>query len=569
MGNGTKVKAARAAHIAAIISFVLLAAPLTARQPVRARHAMVVAREMHATDAGEAVLEAGGNAVDAAVAVAFTLAVTHPSAGNIGGGGFMLIRFADGRATFIDFRERAPASASRDMYIDPATGEVTGDSVTGYRASGVPGTVAGMAYAHEKYGKRPWKDLLEPAVRLARDGFPVSWGLAETLHGAAAIEKLSPFPESKRIFLKDGAGYDAGELLKQAELAATLARIRDNGAPDFYEGETAKRLAAGMAEHGGAISLTDLHEYKVIERRPLEGSYKGYGIVTAPPPSSGGVGLLQMLGVLEGTDYAKSGAGSAYELHYQAEAMRRYFADRSEYFGDPDFVSVPVSALLNPLYIARLRESIDPGRATPSEQVHAGDLTPYESHETTHYSIVDEAGNAVAVTYTLNAGFGSGVTADGLGFLLNDEMDDFSAQPGQPNLFGLVQGEANAIAPRKTPLSSMTPTIVTRDNKLFMILGTPGGPTIINTVLQVMLNVIDFGMNMQQAVDQPRIHHQWLPDNLRIESSASPDTIDLLRHRGHDVRVIPSIGDAAAILVDGQWLEGAPDGRTEATAHGY
>jgi gamma-glutamyltranspeptidase/glutathione hydrolase len=530
---------------------------------------MVVARETHATDAGEAVLEAGGNAIDAAVAVAFALAVTHPAAGNIGGGGFMLIRFADGRSTFIDFRERAPNSASRDMYIDPATGQATGDSVKGYRASGIPGTVLGMEYAHTKYGKRPWKELIDPAVRLARDGFPLSYGLSQSLSSRMTVSRLSPFPDSKRIFLRDGALYEMGETFKQPDLAATLTRIRDSGAKDFYEGETAKLLAADMAAHGGQITLEDLRDYKIFERKTIEGSYKGYGIITAPPPSSGGVGILQMLGVLEGTDYAKTGAGSARALHFEAEAMRRYFADRSEHLGDPDFIKVPLAGLLNPAYIAKLRQSIDPDKATPSDQIKAGDLTAYESPQTTHYSIVDEMGNAVSVTYTLNDYFGSGVTATGLGFLLNDEMDDFASKPGEANSFGLIQGEANAIAPHKTPLSSMCPTIVTRDGKLYMVVGTPGGPTIINSVLQVILNVIDFGMNMQQAVDQTRIHHQWLPDVLRIENTASPDTIDLLKQRGHTLQIVNAIGEVAAIRIEGQWIEGAPDGRTEATAKGY
>src|SRR5665213_1715649 len=547
---------------------LLLAIPLTARQPVHARHGMVVARETHATDAGEAVLEAGGNAVDAAVAVAFALAVTHPSAGNIGGGGFMLIRFADGRSTFIDFRERAPNSASRDMYIDPATGKPTGDSVLGYRASGVPGTVLGMEYAHTKYGKRPWKELIEPAVRLARDGFPLSYGLSQNLRSQGTGQKLSRYPDSKRIFLKDGALYDFGEVFKQPDLAATLTRIRDTGAKDFYEGETARLLAADMAAHNGPITLDDLKEYKVIERKPLEGTYKGYGIVTSPPPSSGGIGILQMMGVLERTDYAKTGAGSARTLHYEAEAMRHYFADRADLLGDPDFVKIP-AGLLNPAYIAKVRESINPDKATPSSEVHPGDMSVYESPQTTHYSIVDEMGNAVAVTYTLNNGFGSGVTATGLGFLLNDEMDDFAAKPGEANSFGLIQGETNAIAPHKTPLSSMCPTIVTKDGKLYLVLGSPGGPTIINSVLQVILNVIDFGMNAQQAVDQTRIHHQWMPDNLRIESTVSPDTVELLRQRGHDVRLVNAMGEVAVIRIDGQWIEGAPDGRVEATAKGY
>ncbi len=480
----------------------------------------------------------------------------------------MLIRFADGRSTFVDFRERAPNSASRDMYIDPATGKPPEDSLIGYRASGIPGTVRGFEFAHEKYGKRPWKELLEPAVHLAHDGFPVSWGLAQSLESKNTSEKLSRFPDSKRIFLKGGAYYEPGDLLRQTELARTLERIRTRGAKDFYEGETAHLLAADMKEHGGPVTLDDLRDYKVIERKPLEGKYKGYGIVTSPPPSSGGVGILQMLGVLEGTDYAKEGAGSAYALHYEAEAMRRYFADRAEHLGDPDFRKVPVSALLNPAYMAKLRAGIDPSKATPSADIRPGELGPYESTETTHFSIVDAEGNAVSVTYTLNAGFGSGVTAHGLGFLLNNEMDDFAAKPGEKNAYGLVQGESNAIAPHKTPLSSMVPTIVTKDGKLYLVLGSPGGPTIINSVFQVILNVLDFGMNMQEAVDQPRIHHQWMPDTLSMEKAFSPDTIELLKQRGHNIRIVPQMGEVAGIRIDGQWIEGAADGRVEATAKG-
>ena len=539
---------------------------LAARQPVRARHAMVVTRETHATDAGVRVLEAGGNAVDAAVAVGFALAVTHPSAGNIGGGGFMLVRMANGATDFLDFRERAPRGASHDMYLD-ANGKPTADSLVGYRASGIPGTVKGLEFAHRKYGKKAWKDLLAPAVQLAAGGFPVSWAQAESLRSTA--EKLGRFGDSKRIFLRDGKFYEAGEQLVQPELGTVLQRIRDHGASDFYEGETARMLARDMQAHGGLITLADLRDYKVIERRPLTGSYRGYTIVTAPPPSSGGVGLLQMMGVLEGTDFASKPPGSAASLHLLAEAMRRFFADRSEYLGDPDFVKVPLTQLLNTSYIAELRRSIDPIRATPSAAVHPGRLTVHESAETTHYSIVDAEGNTVAVTYTLNGGYGSGVTATGLGFLLNNEMDDFAPKPGRPNLYGLIQGEANAVAPGKTPLSSMTPSLVLQDDKLYMVVGTPGGPTIINSVLQVILNVLDYHMNMQEAVDQPRIHHQWLPDTLFVEKTVSPDTIEALKSRGYAVKVNNQIGEMAAILVDGGWLQGAADSRTESTAKGY
>jgi gamma-glutamyltranspeptidase/glutathione hydrolase len=549
------------------VLWLALAAPIWAAQPVHARHAMVVTVEQHATDAGAAVLEAGGNAVDAAVAVGLALAVTHPSAGNIGGGGFMLVRFADGRSTFIDFRERAPEKASRNMYLD-ASGKATGDSVVGYRAAGVPGSVRGFEYASKKYGRKPWAEVVAPAVALAEKGFPVSYGFAKSLHGST--ERLGRFPESKRIFLRDGKPYEFGDTFVQPELARTLQRIREQGARDFYEGETAHLLAADMDRHGGLITLADLRDYAVAERTPLTGTYRGYDVITAPPPSSGGPGILQMLGVLEGSGYEKSGAGSAAELHYLAETMRRYFADRAVCMGDPDFVKVPLASLLNPAYIAQLRKSIDPEHATPSSQIHAGCQPPGpESSETTHYSIVDADGNAVAVTYTLNFGYGDGVTVPGLGFLLNDEMDDFAAKPGAPNAFGLVQGEANAIQPRKRPLSSMTPTIVTRDGKLDLVLGTPGGPTIINSVLQVLVNVVDFGMNVQDAVNFPRIHHQWLPDQLVMERGFSPDTIALLESRGHQVKIVSGIGEMAAIQVRDGWLEGAADPRTEGTAKGY
>ena len=548
------------------LSGLALALPLCAAEPVHARHAMVVTAEPHATDVGVAVLKAGGNAVDAAVAVGFALAVTHPSAGNIGGGGFMLVRLADGRSTFLDFRERAPEHASRNMYLD-ASGKPTEDSVVGYRAAGVPGSVRGFEYASKKYGHKPWADLVAPAISLAENGFPVTYDFARALHRDSPL--LKRFPETKRIFLRDGRSYEAGETFRQPDLARTLRRIQQKGARDFYEGETARLLAADMQRHGGVITAADLKDYAVTERRPLTGTYRGYGIITAPPPSSGGIGILQMLGVLEGSGYEKSGAGSAAELHFLAETMRRFFADRAAYLGDADFVHVPVHALLNEAYITRLRQSIDPQHATPSSRIHAGALPAAESSQTTHYSIVDADGNAVAVTYTLNGGFGDGVVVPGLGFLLNNEMDDFAAKPGAPNMYGLVQSEANAIQPRKRPLSCMTPTILTRDGKLSLVLGTPGGPTIINTVLQVILNVVDFGMNIQDAVDFPRIHHQWLPDRLVMERGFSPDTIALLKARGHQIRIVRSIGEVAAIETTGGWLEGAADPRTEGAARGF
>jgi len=538
-----------------------------AREPVRARRAMVGAQEPLATEVGVQVLKDGGNAVDAAIAVGFALAVTHPYAGNLGGGGFMLIRFADGRSTFIDFRERAPEKATRNMYLD-ASGKPTRESLEGWKSSGVPGTVRGFELAHRKYGSRRWADLIKPAAALAAQGVPVSYALAESLKSA---RNLSQNPESKRIFHKNGAYWEAGETLTQPELARTLNRIAQNGVNEFYEGETAQKLAEAMARNGCLITLSDLKKYAAVERAPLTGSYRGYGIIAAPPPSSGGVGILQMLGMLENSGYQKSGFGSAAEIQYLAEVMRRYYADRSQYLGDPDFAKLPLKGLLESGYIKRRRDSIDPNRATPSTQILPGQPAGREGGETTHYNVVDAQGNAVAVTYTLNEGYGNGITVPGLGFLLNDEMDDFAAKPGSPNVFGLIQGDANAIQPGKRPLSSMTPTILTRDGKFFMAVGAPGGSRIVSAVLQVILNVVDFGMNAQDAVDAPRIHHQWQPDKLYLEPGISPDTVALLKSRGYDVDHSPGLALARVeAIVNGEgWLQGGSDGRASGKAAGY
>jgi len=551
-----------------LVVVAVLVAPLGARQPVRARHGMVVAMEAIAADVGVSVLQKGGNAVDAAVAVGFALAVTHPFAGNLGGGGYMLIRLADGRTTFLDFRERAPEKSSRDMYLD-AKGELTRDSVEGWRSSGVPGSVRGFEMAVSKYGKRTWADNLAPAIDLASKGFPVSYAFSESLKNSRSLGRD---PESKRIFQKGGSFYDVGETLVQPELARTLERIAKNGAKEFYEGETAAKFAEEMAKHGGLISKSDLAAYQAIERTPLSGQYKNYTIITAPPSSSGGIALLEMFGILNGTNYEKGGAGSASTIHYLAESMRRAYADRNTYIGDPSFVKVPIAGLLDPAYLAKLRASIDPVKATPSDQVQPGRPVGSEHDETTHFSVVDGEGNAVAVTYTLNGGYGNGITVPGLGFLLNNEMDDFAAKPGTPNMFGLVQGEANAIAPGKRPLSSMTPTIVLKDGRLFMTAGAPGGSRISTAVAQVILNVLDFGMNVQDAVDFPRVHHQWQPDKLSLERNVSPDTVAILQQRGYDVDYNAGVvlAQVAAIVSDGGWLQGAMDGRTAAgKASGY
>jgi gamma-glutamyltranspeptidase / glutathione hydrolase len=542
------------------IACLLPTLPLHARQPLHARNGMVVAMESNAADVGVDILKQGGNAVDAAVAIGFALVATHPFAGALGGGGYMVIRMADGRTTFIDFREKAPEKSSHDMYLD-AGGKLTRDSIEGWRSVGVPGTVSGFDLALSKYGKLKWSDDLKPAIGLASKGFPVSYGLAEMLKSSRTLAKDD---ESKRIYLKGGTYYDVGETFTQPELAATLTRISEKGPKEFYAGETARIFAAEMEKHGGLITLSDLKNYAAAERPPLTGSYRNYSIITAPPSSSGGIVLLQMLGMLDGSGYEKDGFGSAHSIHYLAEVMRRAYADRNTYIGDPDFMKVPIKGLLDPAYIARRRESIQPEKATPSEEVLPGKPAGYEGSETTNYSVVDSEGNAVVVTYTLNGGFGNGITVPGLGFLLNNEMDDFAAKPGEPNLFKLVQGEANAIAPNKRPVSSMVPTIILRDGKLFMTVGAPGGSRIPTTVMQVILNVLDFGMNVQDAVDAPRIHHQWLPDKLSLERTISPDTVSLLKAWGYDVDYSPGVilAQVNAILNDNGWLQGAADGRS-------
>lgn len=534
---------------------------------------MVVAQEPLATDVGVAVLKSGGNAVDAAIAVGFALAVTHPTAGNLGGGGFMLIRLANGKTTFLDFREAAPKKASRNMYLD-AQGNPTKDSLFGWRAPGVPGSVKGFEAAHRKFGKKTWAELLQPAIKLAHDGFRVSPSLQRSLSRESS--PLQKDLESRRIFLRDGTPYQEGELLRQAELAATLERIAKYGAKDFYRGETAKKFAAAMVAHGGLITLDDLKRYRVKQRKPLHGHYKNYDILTAPPPSAGGVGLLQMLGMVENSGYSKDGPGAPSTAHYIAEVMRRFYADRSEYLGDPDYYKVPVRKLLDPDYISARRQSIDPLRASSSNDIGPGlgaalasRLTHTESTETTHYNVVDAQGNAVAVTYTLNGSFGSGVTVPGLGFLLNNEMDDFVAKPGSPNMFGLVGGEANAIQPGKRPLSSMTPTIITENGKLSMVVGAPGGSRITNGVFQVILNVLDFHMNAQDAVDAPRLHHQWKPDTLFLEKGFDDATTAKLAQMGYTLKPITNVARVEVITVKDGTLAGGTESQSHGKAAGY
>jgi gamma-glutamyltranspeptidase / glutathione hydrolase len=556
----------------------LLAVPLRAQRiAVEAQHGIVTSAHVLASQAGLEILQRGGNAIDAAVATGLALTSVYPTAGNIGGGGFMTIHVADGsnngrgRQVIIDYRETAPAAATRDMYVgsDGKVMEGQGSSILGWRASGVPGSVAGFALALEKYGSKKisWADVCEPARRLA-EAHVLSQGTAASLR--SRDNRLGQFEESKRIFQNGGAFWKAGDIFRQPDLAATFARLKKDGPREFYEGETAKRIADAMTKNKGTLTLADLKGYRAVERTPLRGTYRGYEIVTMPPPSSGGLVLLQMLGMLEASDVRALGQNSAAKIHLFTEVMRRAFRDRAEYLGDPDFVSVPVSELLDRDYLKRRMRDFDPQHATPSSKVEPGlgptkitqhstlnaQLFAAESRETTHFSVVDAAGNAVANTYTLNGNFGSGVTIPGTGILMNNEMDDFTAKVGVKNMFGLLQGPANSIQPGKRPLSAMTPTLVFKDGKLVLVTGSPGGPTIINTVLQIITNVIDFGMPVSAAVEAPRVHHQWMPDTLTYEHyGLSVDTAAILKAKGHDIKQRASYeggyqGDAETIYVD-------------------
>jgi len=583
----------------ALLAAALLGAPLTpllqAQRPaVEARHGMVASAHELASDAGVEIMQQGGNAVDAAVATGLALAVVYPFAGNLGGGGFMVIHLADtspggpGRQVVIDYRETAPAAATRDMYLGPDGNVLTSEasSTIGWRASGVPGTVAGFAHALENYGsgRVTWAQVCEPARRLAAAGHRVSPG---TAHNLRAWEKLlGRFPESRRIYLKDGAYREPGETWVQPELGETFARLQQHGPREFYTGETARRLAAAMAAHGGSITAADLAAYRPVERAPLRGTYRGHTIVTMPPPSSGGIALLQMLAMLEPHDVGALGHNSAAKYHLFAEVMKRAFRDRAEYLGDPGFVRVPVTRLLDPAYLAGRMADFSPDRATPAAAVAPGlgpfdpstIVPPPESTETTHFSVVDAAGNAVANTYTLNGAYGSGVTIPGTGILMNNEMDDFTSKPGTPNMFGLLQGEANAIVPGKRPLSSMTPTLVFRDHQLLLVTGSPGGPTIINTVLQIITNVIDHRLPVMAAVEAPRIHNQWMPDVVTYERfGMSPDTQALLRAKGHTLPERRSYegayqGDGETVALDpatGLRLGAAYPRKPDSAAVGY
>ncbi|RWN52945.1 gamma-glutamyltransferase [Mesorhizobium sp.] len=536
------------------LTFAPLAAALAASpQPAKGEHGMVVTAQHLASEVGVEVLKKGGNAVDAAVAVGYALAVVYPNAGNIGGGGFMTIRFKDGRSTFLDFRERAPLASTKTMYLDKDGKPVKGASLDGYLAVGVPGSVAGFETAREKYGTLTRQDLMVPAIRYARDGFVLEQGDVASLEGGAA--RLAKDPAAAAIFLKpDGKPYAVGERLVQADLAASLSAISERGRDAFYKGPIADGIVKASAQKGGILAKADFETYAVRELEPVTCNYRGYEITSSPPPSSGGVIICEILNVLEFYPLSYLGAGSAETIKVMVEAMRHAYVDRNSALGDPDFVDNPVEKLLDKNYAKEIREKIDPFRAGVSQ-----DLMPKgfgESQETTHYSIVDNDGNAVAVTYTLNGSFGAAVVADGTGILLNNEMDDFTQKPGVPNLYGLVQGEANAIAPRKTPLSSMSPTIVAKDGKPFMVIGSPGGSRIITITLAAIVNVVDHGMNIQEAIDAPRVHHQWLPDTVYVEPfGLSPDTEKLLAGMGYRLDVTDATwGQAAGILVGGKSL---------------
>jgi gamma-glutamyltranspeptidase / glutathione hydrolase len=550
-------------------------------EPEHAPKAMVTTVHPEASRVGAEIMRKGGNAVDSAVAIGFALAVVHPAAGNLGGGGFMLYRTAKGEIHFLDYREKAPAAATANMYLD-AQGNVIPDASTiGYKASGVPGSVAGLVYAQKHWGKLPLATVIAPAIALARDGVVLTYNESRFLHN----KELEKFPESARIFQRNGNFYQQGELFRQPELAQTLERIAKN--PDeFYHGAMAKQIAAAVKKGGGLISEKDLADYEVKERSAIHGTYRGFDVYSAPPPSSGGTALVEILNILEGYNLHSLGTRSAQSMHMITEAYRRAFYDRAEFLGDSDFAQIPVPQLTDKKYAALWRETINPDSASSSKDLKRPSFTeldrladlraPYigpEPEHTTHYSVVDPAGASVAVTTTLNDSFGSRVTVEALGFLLNNEMDDFSSKPGVPNAYGLIQGPANAIGPGHRPLSAMTPTIVTRDGKLVLVLGSPGGPTIITTVANALINSVDFGMDIQQAVNSPRFHHQWLPDELKVETEqTSPDTIRLLRKMGHKLDLDrDSWGDAECIAIDPKTGErlGASDARNGGKAVGF
>lgn len=546
--------------IATSLTFSCLSTQAASQAPVAAENGMVVTAQHLATHVGVDVLKSGGNAVDAAVAVGYALAVVYPAAGNLGGGGFMTLQMADGRKTFLDFREKAPLAATANMYLDKDGNVVPDLSTRGHLAVAVPGTVSGMELALKKYGSKPRAELIAPAIRFAEEGFTLEQGDVDLLETATDVFKKD-MRDSGAIFLHNGEPMQVGQKLVQKDLAKTLREISAKGADGFYKGWVADALVTSSQANKGIITQADLDKYKTRELAPVECDYRGYHIISAPPPSSGGVVLCQIMNILDGYPMKELGFHSAQAMHYQIEAMRHAYVDRNSYLGDPDFVHNPIEHLLDKNYAAKLRAAIEPQKAGDSQKIKPG-VAPHEGSNTTHYSIVDQWGNAVSVTYTLNDWFGAGVMASKTGVILNDEMDDFTAKIGVPNMYGLVQGEANAIAPGKAPLSSMSPTIVTKDGKTVMVVGTPGGSRIITATLLTILNVIDYGMNLQEAVDAPRFHQQWMPEQTNLETfAASPDTQKILESWGHKFAGPQDPNHIAAILVGAPSLGGKPVGK--------
>lgn len=532
---------------------------LSVFHPVVGQNGMVATEHELASKIGLAILQQGGNAIDAAVAVGFALAVVLPNAGNIGGGGFMLYHDATSKdQVALDFREMAPTGAHRDIYLDANGNVIDGKSLFTHYAVGVPGTVAGLEHALKKWGSMPLAKVMQPAIHLAENGFQVSETLAKVLNASA--KNMGQWPATTAIFWRQGSPLKTGDLLVQKDLAKSLRLIAKQGSYAFYQGEIAKKIVAEMQAYPGAITMVDLANYQAIERQPTRGTYRGYDIATMPPPSSGGPHLVQILNMAERWPMGEWGHNSAQSIHHLTEAMKLAYADRAEYLGDPDFVDVPVSGLVSKLYADNLAQRIN-NTATPSAKIKPGNPLPYESDQTTHYSIMDKQGNAVAVTYTLNTNFGSGIVANGTGILLNNEMDDFSAKPGVANAYGLVGGEANAVAAGKRPLSSMTPTLVLKDGQPVLVTGSPGGARIITTVLQTVINAIDYNMNPAESAAALRIHHQWSPDELRVEQGFNTDTARILEQQGHDIKVKASMGRTQTIQSDGKTLWGASDPR--------
>ena len=556
-----------------IIIFVFAGVPLIALNPdAVGKNGMVVSSHKLASNVGVEILKSGGNAIDAAIATGLALAVVHPAAGNIGGGGFMVIRLADGTVTTIDFREVAPSAAYRDMFLDDSMNVISGKSLNTSWAAGVPGSVAGFGMAHEKYGNTKWKNLVRPAAELAKNGFPLDFQNMSYLNYPYFKGYLSNDPKTKKIFVK-GASYELNEIFIQNDLGKTLQRIADSGWQEFYTGKTSDMIEKCMQRTDGLITKEDLQNYRAIERNPITFQYRGYEVHSMPPPSSGGIAIAGILNQLENIVFDSLNYHSAQHIHFVSEAERRVYADRAEFMGDMDFVPVPIDTLISDEYAYHRWQSVDSLTASLSADIAHGDIpfNYYESEETTHYSVVDTWGNAVSVTTTINGWFGNGIVVDGAGFLLNNEMDDFSSKPGVPNTYGLIGNAANAIKPGKRMLSSMSPTIVENpEGELFLVVGSPGGSTIITTTAQIIMNVVDFSMDIEAAVETPRFHHQWLPDMIQFEEQGfSSEIIQALEERGHDIIYRGSIGEANCIQVEGGYIFGAADSRQNSSAVGY